>query len=218
MSGPRPLHLSRRGAVYVVRFTLPRDISSDLTGMEIRKSLQTKDIDEARAKCLDAEIWFQNLISRLRTMSNPSRKDVEIAANLFFNRLKEAVDVPRDFLLENLDDEISFNIEESSRRIGEINQQLLVNAFDATVADNAQRLLSEIHVGLSQLDSSLAMLAKQLAAKAEREQWRYLIHQLSEPEKSFSVGDEIFVTAAPISHHPASKACPSSEHLALMAA
>ena len=192
MSGPRPLHLSRRGAVYVVRFTLPRDLNARLSGMEIRKSLLTKDIDEARAKCLDAEIWFQHLLSRLRTMDNPSRKDVEFAANLFFNRLKEAVDVPRDFLSLNLDDEIGFNIVESRRRIAQIDEQLLVNTFDGMVAENARQLLSEIQLGLSELDKTLTMLAMQLAAKAEREQMRYLIHQLSEPEKSFRVDDKVF--------------------------
>lgn len=192
MSGARPLHLSRRGAVYVVRFTLPRDMPPDLSGMEIRKSLQTKNIDEARAKCLDAEIWFQSLLNRLRTMNNPSRKDVELAANSYFDRLKRLVDVPRDFPLDDFDNEISFNIEESSRRIAEINTQLLLNNFDDVVKNHAQELVAELQTELSQLGDELGMIAMQLAAKAEREQNRYFIHKITEPHKAFSADDDIF--------------------------
>ena len=216
MSGPRPQHLSRRGAVYVVRFTLPRDMPSALSGMEIRKSLNTKSIDEARAKCLKAELWFQRLLSRLRMMNNPTRKHVELAASLFFNRLVGIVDSPRDFLPENIDDEISFNIGESRRRISEIDEQLVLNKFDWMIEDNTRELLSEVQLKLGQLDSNLAMLALQLAAKAEREQMRYLIHQLSEPEKSFVVDDDIFLAPAGAVTVPASAKNPvNSSHSTL---
>ena len=76
MSGPRPLHLSRRGAVYVIRLTLPKDLQ-DMTGViDIHRSLQTKAIDVARRRCLDAEKWFNNLIRQLRAMGNPTRHDI----------------------------------------------------------------------------------------------------------------------------------------------
>ncbi len=208
MSGARPLHLSRRGAVYVVRFTLPRDMPSELSGMEIRKSLNTKSIDEARAKCLKAELWFQDLLSRLRMMNNPTRKHVELAASLFFNRLMGIVDSPRNFLPENIDDEISFNIVESKRRIAEIDEQLLFNKFDGMVKYNTRELLSEVQLKLGQLDSSLTILATRLAAKAEREQMRYHIHQLLEPEKQFFVEDNIFLGAANIAPLSASTEIP----------
>ena len=192
MSGPRPLHLSRRGAVYVVRFTLPRDLNAQLSGMEIRKSLLTKDIDEARSKCLDAEIWFRGMLAKLRMMKEPTRLDVERAAHLYFSSLKSAVDVPRSFALDNLDGEIAYNVEECLRRIVVIDQQLLTNTFDGMVSANAHSLIAEIKVTMDQLGSNLVMLAQQLAAKAEREQMRYLIHQLSEPQKSFCVDDKVF--------------------------
>ena len=45
-----------------------------MTGaIDIRRSLQTKTIDVARGRCLDAEKWFSTLIRQLRAMGEQPR-------------------------------------------------------------------------------------------------------------------------------------------------
>src|ERR1700761_3019898 len=75
----RPTHLTRRGAVYTVRFRLPADLASRLGCTELRKSLHTSDIAVARKRCLEATRWFRAEIERLRSMPAPTRADLEEA-------------------------------------------------------------------------------------------------------------------------------------------
>src|SRR5665213_2335570 len=95
--GARPAHLGRRGAVYFVRFRLPGTLANRLGLAEIQKSLQTKDLMEARRRCLRATAWFSMTMEKLSAMVNPTRADLEQAARAFFHELTKAVDQPRHF-------------------------------------------------------------------------------------------------------------------------
>lgn len=195
MSGPRPLHLSRRGATYVIRLTLPKDLR-DATGVvDVRRSLQTTAIDVARRRCLDAERWFNELVRQLRAMSNPTREDIERAAANFFARLQGEVDRPRVWADEHFDAELTFNLEQTQRRISELEDQMRVNDFDGGVVGKADEMVAPLFVSLNMLSSQLALFAKQLAARAERQQMRYLEHMLNAPWTGYQPDDELFMAA-----------------------
>lgn len=192
MSGPRPLHLSRRGAMYVVRLTFPKELR-DVTGViDIRRSLQTKSIDVARERCLDAEIWFSKLIRQLRSMDNPTRHDIEMAAASYFVSLREEIDQPRDWDPYNYDFILDFNIEETRRRIRELNDQLRDNVFSEGVKANARYMLTNLSISLDALDGKLALFAQKMAAKAERQQMRYFEHVLVNPGAHYYPDDPVF--------------------------
>lgn len=196
MSGPRPRHMTRRGAVYSIRLTLPKDLS-DATGVvDVRRSLQTKAIDVARRRCLDAEQWFNELVQHLRSMGNPTRDDIEVAAANFFATLRADVDRPRQWPDNDFDATLALNVEETRRRIEELEDQLRTNVFDGSVDENARQMLVPFSTSLETLGGQLAMFARQLAAKAERQQMRYFEHVLRTPAAPFQVDDALFGESA----------------------
>lgn len=125
-------------------------------------------------------------------MQNPTRQDIEQAAALFFARLQAAVDQPRELPAEAYDDAVSFNIEETRVRIRDLDNQLRSNAFSDQVEANVSAMLEAFGLAIGELDIHLATLARQLAAKAEREQMRYFEHQLLRPERRFEADDPLF--------------------------
>lgn len=184
--------MSRRGAVYSIRLTLPKDLC-DATGVvDVRRSLQTKTIDVARRRCLDAEQWFNGLVQHLRSMSNPTRDDIEAAAASYFALLQADVDRPRTWPDDNFDATLALNVEETRRRIEELEDQLRTNVFDGLVDENARQMLVPFSTSLEALSGQLAMFARQLAAKAERQQMRYYEHVLHTPAAPFAVDDALF--------------------------
>lgn len=195
MSGPRPLHLSRRGPVYVIRLTLPKDLR-DVTGVvDIRRSLQTKAIDVVRRRCLHAESWFSGLVRQLRAMSNPTREDIEQAAAQFFARLQAKVDRPRSFMDDHFDTELAINIEATQQRIGDLEDQMRGNVFDGGVIGKANEMLAPLSVNLNALSNQLALFAQELAARAERQQMRYFEHMLTAPWTGYQPDDQLLVAA-----------------------
>lgn len=193
MSGPRPLHLSRRGPVYVIRLTLPKDLREATGATDIRRSLQTKAIDVARRRCLDAEQWFSELVRQLRAMVNPTRDDIETAAARYFAVLRDEVDQPRGWSRDELDDALTFNLEETQNRLAELGEQLLTNDFDHGVDLKAREMLAPLSASLDALSIQLRTFALQLAARAERQQMRYFDHVLRDPTARYTPDDEVFV-------------------------
>lgn len=192
MSGPRPANLERRGAIYVVRFRIPTDLMMRLGMTEIRRSLQTTSAHLAKERCLSATGWFRGLMDKLREMDQPTRKDLEAAAKIFFDRLVAEVDVPRQIDLEEVSGEMAFNIEQTRHRISELEDALRLNQFDAGAAVRADQMLSAIKTSLDQLDGQARIMALQLSVKAERQQMRYLDHSLSTPQQTFHADDPVF--------------------------
>lgn len=170
--------------------------------VDVRRSLNTKAIDVARRRCLDAERWFSELVRQLRAMSNPTREDIEQAAAFFFARLQSQVDHPRDWADEHFDLELAFNLDETQRRISDLEDQMRVNEFDGGVEGKAGEMLAPLSVSLNTLSSQLALFAKQLAARAERQQMRYLEHMLNAPWNGYQPDDQLFTaTPATINRH-----------------
>lgn len=194
MSGPRPTHLGRRGAIYFVRFRLPADLARASRVTDVRRSLRTADIDEARRRCLDASRWFRNLVDRLRAMGRVTREDLEAAAVAYFGRLAAEADQPRRFDDENFESDVDFNIEATRERIKQLDDQLRANKFEAEVGIGAADLARALATSLDALDQKLQLLAKQLAAKAQRAQMRYLEQALSSPALPYQADDPLFAS------------------------
>jgi len=125
-------------------------------------------------------------------MSNPTREDIEQAAAQFFVRLQGEVDQPRTWADEHFHAELAFNLEATQQRIADLEDQMLVNVFDGGVEGKANEMLAPLSVSLSALSEQLALFAKQLGAKAERQQMRYLEHMLNAPWARFQPDDELF--------------------------
>jgi hypothetical protein len=111
MSGPRPVHLTRRGAIYAVRFRVPADLVTALGIVELRRSLFTADPALARRRCASTTAWFDSLMQEYRRMKRPTRKDFEEQANRYFNKMLRDLDLPRDFSIGYIDMEAQEQLE-----------------------------------------------------------------------------------------------------------
>jgi integrase len=195
MSGARPAHLGRRDAVYIVRFRIPISLRDQVGMTELSRSLRTTDHRAARARCLQATCWFREIVDKLGAMTSPTRSDLERAAASFFDSLATEVERREGFELDNLAAEVDFNLTESHRRIAELDVQLTANTFDGHVAAAAKNILREAGGTEGSDDAGLAIVAQRLAARAEREQLRLLIHSLTTPSKRYKHDDALFDVA-----------------------
>lgn len=196
LSGRKPTHLFRRGAVYWVRFRLPRDLAAALECTEIRRSLGARELAVAKRRCLVATLWFNSALDTLRNMPSPTSDDLERAAEAFFIRLRA------DAALENfgqLDDrEIDRRLRTSDERITELDRQLVTNDFDVWVKGGANALCMEGGFELSDADERQKLLALRLAARAERANLAGLVHDLTAPGLTYVPTDSLFASAAPL--------------------
>lgn len=194
MSGPRPAHLLRRGAVYWVRFRVPTDLVSSLGCTEIRRSLGVKDLAAARRRCLAATLWFQSTLDTLRRMPSPSHTDLEDAARAFFQRLTEEVGLERLGVLD--DPELDRRLRTSDERIVELDRQLATNDFDVWVKRAAASMCENAAVDVSEIDDEGRLLARRLAARAERAKLAGLVHNLTSPGITYAPQDTLFAAVA----------------------
>ena len=194
MSGRTPAHLARRGAVYFIRFRIPGELVGPLGLGEFRRSLQTKDPGTARRMCVISTEWFRATMDELRAMPTPTRAALEEAAKNHFNRLKADLDKPRPFDPDRMADEIGEAVELSQERVAELEDQLRRNIFDRPIQLAAARLAASVGANIADLSDRQVVVVGQLAARAEREQHRRLVHHLLSPAAPFE-GDPLF--AAP---------------------
>ena len=110
-------------------------------------------------------------------MPEATRADLEHAANRFFSELEHELD-QRKLNIDNIAAELDFNREESRRRIAELDDQLASNDFDKSVQAKAAWLI-EGSATLDDIEPAMRIFAFQLAARAEREHLRKLIHLLN---------------------------------------
>ena len=197
MSGPRPRHLVRRGAVYAARFRLPVDLAAKLSVHDIQRSLATTDWHVARRRCLIATSWFVALVERLRRMPTPSRSDLEEAARQFFAELVAKDNVRRDVDPEDPDYALGYNVVASGERIEHLQDQLRLNAFDGLVRRAAAQLASSTGAGAGELSDAEVLAAEQLAARAELESLRHFVHLLTTPWARYAFQDPLFELAGP---------------------
>jgi len=190
--GARPTHLGRRGAVYVVRFRLPVGLAKRIEVAEVNRSLQTKDLAQAKRRCQLAEAWFTRIVETLSKMPDPSKADLERATDQFFADLTRAVDQPRHFNQDAFRHEVEWNLELTTTRIRELERQLIDNVFDGEVEKLARALVASVGGTPAQLSSDLQVQAERLAARALRQQMRYFQHQISSPWAEFATDDALF--------------------------
>lgn len=192
MSGPRPSHLLRRGAVYAVRFRIPADLKAKIGMAEFTRSLHTSDPAEARTRCLGATVWFRTAIVRLRQMPAPSRTDLEEAARSLFEKLAAEHDRPREFDREHFDEDVAWNIECSKDRIRALDDQLREGIFDDAVKLRASHLTDTPHWSRDDFTDRGLQLAQALTARAEREHLHRFIEMLCRPHRPPAEEDPLF--------------------------
>ena len=147
MAGSRPAHLARRGAVYLVRFRLPHDLAVRLGILELRRSLHTTDSRLAKARCLEATRWFRTTVEELRSMTEPSRAALELAALSYFEHLKAGASGPRTFNEDFYEDEIDVQVELADEHADKYVQQLRTNAYSNFSLSEARRLSEAAKLG-----------------------------------------------------------------------
>ncbi len=167
--GPRPAHLGRRGAVYFVRFRLPRQWAARLGISYYQRSLFTKDLAIAKLRCLAATAWFRLEMQRQGSMRDPTREDFEWAARLFFEKLKSEIDQPRNIPPGNWDAHVGEQIEGARNRIEEIDLQLQANQFDGQTNANATDALKELKLSLSEMGATLQTIALQCQSASKKD-------------------------------------------------
>jgi integrase len=139
-------------------------------------------------------------------MESPTRADLEHAAQQFFARLRDGLDQPRHFHDDFMELEVAQAMETSRDKIEELDEQLIRNEFGGTVSQAADEMLSGSGINVQELEPRLQIAARQLAARALREQWRLYVHQLSNPGSSFEA-DALFVAAPALVPPMPSMAC-----------
>lgn len=183
--------------MYIVRFRIPASLRDCVGMVELSRSLHTADHRIARARCLRATCWFRDTVDKLGRMTTPTRSDLEHAAVAFFADLAAQVERREGLDLDNLAAEIDFNLSESRRRIAQLDAQLLANTFDGPVAAAAQHILHDAGYTDNPDNAALPLIARQLAARAEREQLALLVHSLTKPAKTYGNSDDLFAPPRP---------------------
>jgi integrase len=129
-----------------------------------------------------------------RSMKNPTRKDFEEATRRHFKTLLRDLDRPRDFDPDFLDLEVGAQEDMALARIYELNDQLTLNQFDPMVVAAARAIMASIELDFDELTERKAIVAGQLAARAEREYHHRFIHSLTALGRPFA-GDELFTSS-----------------------
>lgn len=206
MSGPRPTHLGRRGAIYFVRFRIPVRLVARLGMVEFRRTLHTSDAQVARSRALRARVWFEANMQRLAAVPSLTRRDLEEAAQQFFTELASELDQPRDFDPDRVDEEVDLNIDASRRRSAELLDQLRGNNFDGNVRTAAEEIARRAGIEFTTLTERQQLSTLQLAARAQKVQMELFIHLLSDPSRAFEPPDKLFVIPAGEERMPQSPA------------
>lgn len=165
---------------------MPRDLAERFATPELQRSLGTKDPRLARQRCLLATAWFREMVEILRRDTGATRSDLDRMAERYFASRIGQIDERR---LNDADGDIAYQLELTRSRIEELDEQLKSNEFDPAVSVIADKLLKALETTREAIAGSEALYAEQAAARAERQQLRYLAHQLTTPTGEFHSDD-----------------------------
>ena len=165
---------------------MPRDLAERFATPELQRSLGTKDPRLARQRCLLATAWFREMVEILRRDTGATRSDLDRMAERYFASRIGQIDERR---LNDADGDIAYQLELTRSRIEELDEQLKSNQFDPSVRVIADTLLKALQTTRTAIESGEALYAEQAAARAERQQLRYLAHQLTMPTAEFQSDD-----------------------------
>ena len=207
VTGGRLTHLSRRGAIYRVRFRLPADLAKQLNAVDISRSLSTPDHMLARQRARAASVWFGEIVERLRNMADITRADLDHAADAFFAKLLGEAKAPPEPVDEVWPDQEELRAESARQRMGWLNDRLHDEDFDWSIEDKADRIARRAGARLAELSPDLKQAALQLAAEVELEVQRFVLHTLSRPREPF-----VFSRWAPMEPPPAAALEPGQGH------
>ena len=186
MSGPRPVHLERRGAVYTIRFRMPVALSERLGIREIRRSLFTKDIDVARQRCLDATVWFNELMRQCAAMPDYTKADVERSVRDYFSSWARHMETAarHDLDERSVANWTKRNIVAADIGISGCDDELRTGNYSEDVLGAAEGLIHEA--------PAFAEHSKQLLCRAMRQAFRYWKHRMETPALPFAPDDPFF--------------------------
>lgn len=125
-------------------------------------------------------------------MTTSGRLDLENAARKFFDQLISDFDQPRQFPIDDWENQITHQLELSRERIEDIDRQLITGSFDRKIVINTSVLLDEMETALEALDEPDQRLVLKLTARAERASLELFIHQLLKPTETCVMRDELF--------------------------
>lgn len=111
-------------------------------------------------------------MAKLRSSPTLDRSELEAAASAFFGQWIVELDQPRHPDQYDDTDQISFNVECSRNRIGELDHQLASNIYDGQVTSRARAILEEIGRDFDELSGDEQLFALKLSGRAEREYMR----------------------------------------------
>ena len=185
MSGPRPLHQFRRGAIYAVRFRVPADLVKRLGTTELSRSLRTADPTLARRLTNEATAWFRHMMEQVRAMPDLTRADLNAAGDAYFAKLARDAMVGERFDASQVDLATPEQVGASQARIAALNDQFRALSFDPTVKLAALKIAKKAGGAFADLPLELQVQALHLAARAQREQMRMLIHSYESPGEHF---------------------------------
>lgn len=188
----RPLYLERRGAVYYVRIRIPAAYSKTLEIADFKRSLGTKDYKIAKRRCIDAVVWFWEVLERMRGMGALDRDRLEEAANAYFAQLLREVDQPRHLPAEDYDNALAFQIEQAETELERQDEHLTAHAYLEGDRNAARAILRPMGVDFDQLDQDGQLAAMSHVVRAKRQQMRYLLHSLQNPASRFVPDDAVF--------------------------
>ncbi len=196
MSGPKPAHLERRGAVYAIRLRIPLALASQLGMVELRRSLYTKDAREARRRCLSATVWFRELMMQFANVGG-SREALEAAAGRYFDRLAKEHHGPHGFDKRDPEYDRAYWLTEIRTQLVELDE-LLVSCDFADAPFRKRLYVEEIaaDAGLvfNDLADDLKSYALILALRVERETLEHFRQLLDDPLRKFVPSDEVLAS------------------------
>lgn len=186
MSGPRPLHQFRRGAIYAVRFRVPADLVERLGTTELSRSLRTADPRLARRLTNEATAWFRQTMEQVRAMPEMTRGDLNAAGDAYFAKLARDAMVAERLDPSQVDLAAAEQIGASQARITALSDQFRALSFDPSVQFAAAKIATKAGASFAELSPELQAQALHLAARAQREQMHLFIHSFENPGENFA--------------------------------
>ncbi len=123
-------------------------------------------------------------------MKSPTRKDLEAAANAYFDELIAEVDQPRQSDGAKLD--FAYQFHQSEQLIRQQEAELAAHDYDDHTVLLARAMVERLDLGWEALPSDIQLLAKSFIVRARRQQMRYFLHSLETPWQMFRPDDELF--------------------------
>jgi hypothetical protein len=128
----------------------------------------------------------------MERMGALDRNRLEEAANAYFAQLVREVDRPRDLPVDDYDNALALQIEQTESEIESQDHHLTVHTYTDGDRIAARAMLKPMGVDFDELEADGQLAALNHVVRAKRQQMRYLLHSLQTPVSRFTADDELF--------------------------